>query len=145
MASILNPYLQFDGNARDALSFYQGVFGGTSNVMTFGDMGAQDDTKDLVMHGQLETEAGYTLMAADMPASMGSLPDSSGRITVSLSGDDVDTLRGYFEKLSDGGNVVYALEKQMWGDYYGQLVDKYGIAWMANISGAAVEGDASAE
>ena len=55
-------------------------------------------------------------------------------VSVSLSGDDVDELRGYFTKLSDGGSVTMPLEKQMWGDEFGMCTDPYGIAWMVNIS-----------
>ena len=68
MASKLNPYVSFDGNAREALEFYRDVFGGELNVNTFGDFG--NDTggeADKIMHGQLETDAGFTLMAADNP------------------------------------------------------------------------------
>ena len=68
MASRLNPYLAFDGNAREALEFYKEVFGGELALMTFGDMGEQDPERaSKIMHGQLETPAGYTLMAADPP------------------------------------------------------------------------------
>jgi PhnB protein len=55
-------------------------------------------------------------------------------IAVSLSGDDADDLRGYWEKLSDGANVEVPLEKQMWGDEFGMCVDRYGITWMVNIT-----------
>src|SRR4029078_2579298 len=68
MASRLNPYLSFDGDARDAMETYKGVFGGELTVSTFGDMGQTDEAlKDKVMHSQLETPAGFTLMASDTP------------------------------------------------------------------------------
>ena len=57
-------------------------------------------------------------------------------ITVSLSGDDADELRGYWDKLSSGGSVTMPLEKQMWGDEFGMFVDKFGVAWMVNIVGS---------
>ena len=60
---------------------------------------------------------------------------SQSNITVSLSGDDADALRGYFQGLSEGADVGTPLEKQMWGDEFGQLTDKYGIGWLVNISG----------
>ena len=84
------------------------------------------------MHGQLETPAGYTMMAADTPAGMDRAVGTN--IAVSLSGDDADDLRGYFAKLSDGGTVTVPLEKQMWGDEFGMCIDPYGINWMVNIS-----------
>ena len=134
MASRLNPYLTFDGTAREAMETYKDVFGGELSVNTFGDLGAADDEsiKDKVMHSQLETDLGFTLMASDMPPGMGELQPGN-QITVSLSGDDEDALRGYWEKLSDGGQVVMPFEKQMWGDIYGQCVDRFGISWMVDI------------
>jgi PhnB protein len=56
------------------------------------------------------------------------------RIAVSLSGDDADALRGYWEKLSEGGTVGVVMEKQPWGDEFGQCVDKFGVSWLVNIS-----------
>jgi PhnB protein len=132
MASRLNPYIQFEDNARQALEFYKGVFGGNLVMNTFGDFGQQDSPDaDKIMHGQLETDSGFTLMAADTPPGMERNPGDN--ISVSLSGDDADELRGYWEKLSDGGTVSVPLEKQMWGDEFGQCVDRFGVQWMVNI------------
>jgi PhnB protein len=132
MASRLNPYIQFKDNAREALEFYKGVFGGNLVMNTFGDFGQQDSPDaDKIMHGQLETDSGFTLMAADTPPGMERNPGDN--ISVSLSGDDADELRGYWEKLSDGGTVSVPLEKQMWGDEFGQCVDRFGVQWMVNI------------
>jgi PhnB protein len=133
MASRLNPYLNFDSNARQAMEFYQGVFGGTLNLNTFGEFGSQDTAEaDKVMHAQLETDSGFTLMASDTPAGM--QRNVGDNISISLSGDDAAALRGYWEKLSDGGNVTMPLEKQMWGDEFGMCVDRFGIPWMVNIN-----------
>jgi PhnB protein len=133
MTSRLNPYLAFPGTAREAMDFYKSVFGGTLTTNTFGDFGAPDASlADKIMHAQLETDAGYTLMASDLAPGMPHAPGSA--ITVSLSGDDGDELRGYFEKLAAGGTVTMPLEKQMWGDEYGQLTDQFGVAWMVNIT-----------
>ena len=135
MASRLNPYLSFTDNAREALEFYRDVFGGELNLSTFGEFGDKDAPgADNIMHGQLETASGYTIMAADTPPGMEHNPGNT--MTVSLSGDDGDELRGYWEKLSDGGTVQMPLEKQMWGDEFGMCVDKFGVPWMVNISGS---------
>jgi PhnB protein len=132
MASRLNPYLNFNGDARQALEFYQGVFGGELTLSTFGDMGMADSPDAAkIMHGQLETDAGYTIMAADVPSHLEYQPAAG--FSVSLSGDD-DALRGYFAKLAAGGTVAMPLEKQVWGDEFGMCVDKFGISWLANIS-----------
>lgn len=132
MTSRLNPYISFTDNARQAMEFYQGVFGGSLTLNTFGEYGAQDspDAKK-IMHGMLETSSGYTLMGADTPSGMEYNPGTN--IAVSLSGDDGDELRGYWEKLSDDGTVSVPLEKQMWGDEFGMCVDRFGITWMVNI------------
>ncbi|TFV89890.1 VOC family protein [Blastococcus sp. CT_GayMR16] len=133
MTSRLNPYIAFADNAREAMEFYRDVFGGDLTLSTFGEMGgAAPGEENKVMHAQLETPSGYTLMGSDTPAGM---PSSKGsNISVSLSGDDADDLRGYFQKLSAGGEVRMPLEKQVWGDEFGMCVDPYGVAWMVNIS-----------
>jgi PhnB protein len=133
MTSRLNPYLSFGDDAREAMTFYQGVFGGDLRMNTFGEYGDQDaPDADKIMHGQLETDRGFTLMGADTPTGMDRQTGSS--ITVSLSGDDADDLRGYWEKLSEGGTVTMPLEKQMWGDEFGMCVDRFGVGWMVNIT-----------
>jgi PhnB protein len=132
MASRLNPYLSFNGNARQAMEFYASVFGGNLNLSTFADLGMKDAAvADKIMHGQLETEAGYTLMAADTPPGM-EFQGMHG-FGVSLSGDDGDVLRGYWDKLSAGGNVTMPMQKQAWGDEFGMVTDKFGVPWLVNI------------
>jgi PhnB protein len=133
MASRLNPYISFNGTARQAAEFYRDVFGGELAMNTFAEFGAADSPDaDKIMHGQLETPKGYVLMVSDTPEGMEYNPGTN--ITVSLSGDDSDELRGYFERLADGGAVTMPLEKQMWGDEFGMCQDKFGISWMVNIS-----------
>ena len=133
MASRLNPYISFDNSARQAMEFYRGVFGGNLTMNTFGEFGQADSPDaDKIMHSQLETDSGFTLMASDTPAGM--QRNAGDTITISLSGDDADSLRGYWEKLSDGGTVTMPLEKQMWGDEFGMLVDEFGTTWMVNIT-----------
>jgi PhnB protein len=132
MASRLNPYVSFDGNARQAMEFYKGVFGGDLTVNTFGEFGAPDTPDaDKVMHSQLESPGGFTLMGSDTPSGMQRNPGDT--ITISLSGTDADELRGYWEKLSAGGTVTMPLEKQMWGDEFGMCVDQFGVPWMVDI------------
>ena len=132
MASRLNPYISFEDNARQAMEFYKDVFGGTLTLSTFGEFGQADSPiADKIMHGMLETDNGFTIMAADTPPGMDRSPGDN--ITVSLSGDDGDQLRGYWEKLSSSGKVITPLEKQMWGDEFGQCIDQFGIPWMVNI------------
>jgi PhnB protein len=138
MASLLNPYVNvLDGKAREALEFYRSVLGGELNVMTFGEMGAEGPVADQVMHGQLETEAGFTLMVADAPPEMVQVT-MGNNISISLSGpaEDGDALRGWFAGLAEGGQVPQPLQPAPWGDEFGMLVDRFGISWMVNIAGS---------
>ena len=82
----LNPYLHFDGQAAEALAFYADVLGGSASSMTFGEMGMEGEDAKKIMHGQLETDAGITLMLGDMPP--GSEPRKGNTVTIALSGDD---------------------------------------------------------
>jgi PhnB protein len=132
VASVLNPYLSFRAEARQAMEFYKSVFGGTLTVNTFGEFGSPEGADaEKIMHAQLETDNGYRLMASDTPAGMDHNPGTN--ITVSLSGDDAADLRAYWEKLSEGGTVTVPFEKQMWGDEFGSCIDKFGIPWMVNV------------
>jgi PhnB protein len=133
MASQLNPYLNFNGNARQAMEFYANVFGGTLTLNPFSQFGMQDSPDaDRIMHSALETDAGYSIMAADITSDMAERPMSG--FSVSLSGDDADALRGYFEQLAGSGAVTMPLQKQVWGDEFGMCVDGFGVSWLVNIS-----------
>ncbi|MFC7533396.1 VOC family protein [Actinoplanes sp. GCM10030250] len=132
MTSRLNPYLTFNGNAREAMEFYHSVLGGELKVNTFGEFGTPDPgIKDKVMHAQLTTSDGNTLMASDVPPGMDFAPGNT--MTVSLSGAPGDNLQDTWSKLADGATIAVPLEKQMWGDEFGQLVDRFGVPWMVNI------------
>jgi PhnB protein len=132
MASRLNPYISFADNARQAMEFYQGVFGGELTARTFGEYGMEGPEADKIMHSQLETDLGFTLMGADTPSGMERT--AGNNITISLSGDNSEELHGYWDKLSEGGTISVPMEKQMWGDEFGQCVDKFGVGWLVNIS-----------
>jgi PhnB protein len=132
VASRLNPYLNFEENAQEALEFYKGVFGGNLTLTTYGEYGdAAAPGADRIMHGQLETDSGLTLMAADNPP--GSEHHPGDNIALSLSGEDAAELHGYWDKLSTGGTVSVPLEKQMWGDEFGMCMDRFGVPWLVNI------------
>jgi PhnB protein len=132
VASRLNPYISFAGNARQAMEFYQRVFGGNLILRTFGEFGMQESPDaNKVMHGMLETDSGFTLMGADTPPGMEHNPGTN--IAISLSGDDAAELRRYWVALSSDGAVSVPLERQMWGDEFGACTDQFGIEWMVNI------------
>jgi PhnB protein len=133
MPSILNPYLSFATNARQAIEFYRSVFGGEVQVMPFGDMAHDASQRDLVMHAQLNAPNGFVLMASDTPPEMQRTVGNN--MSVSLSGNDEAELRGYWDKLAAGGTVAFPLAKAPWGDTFGMLTDKFGIPWMVNVAG----------
>jgi PhnB protein len=133
MATLLNPYLNFRDNTREAMEFYQSVFGGKLDMMTFKDYGASQDPSedDKIMHAQLEAN-GMTFMAADTPNRMEYQPGSN--FSMSLSGEDESALSNYFDKLKEGGSVIMPLEKAAWGDTFGMVTDRFGIRWLVNIN-----------
>ena len=135
MATRLNPYLGFRDNAGEAMDFYHSVFGGELTKSTFGEFQASEDPaeKDKIMHSQLVTDSGYTLMAADTPNGMTFNPGDT--FAVSLSGDDEEELRRYWDGLAGGADVTMPLEKAPWGDSFGMLTDRFGVRWMVNIAG----------
>jgi PhnB protein len=136
MTTRLNPYLNFRDTTRQAMEFYQQALGGELTMNTFGEYHASEDPaeQDKIMHAHLETPGGLMLMAADTPNSMEYTPGNN--FAVSLSGEDETELRGYWEKLSDGGTTVMPLEKAPWGDTFGMCVDRFGTSWMVNIAGS---------
>jgi PhnB protein len=133
----LNPYLQFQDQARDAMDFYRGVFGGELTAQTFreGGMSAHPSNDDRVMHAQLVTPHGMVLMASDVPDGAPYQPGSA--ISISLSGDDEPALRRFYDALADGGTVIEPLARAPWGDSFGACVDRFGTTWMVNISDAS--------
>ena len=136
MTTQLNPYLGFRDTTRDAMEFYQSVFGGELTMSSFAEFEASDDPAeaDKIMHAMLTSDDGLVLMASDTPNRMEFRPGTN--YSVSLSGDDEPVLRGYWDGLADGGTVVMPLEPSPWGDSFGMCVDKFGVSWMVNIAGA---------
>jgi PhnB protein len=130
----LNPYLGFRDNAREAMTFYESVFGGELTISTFADFHASEDPaeQDKVMHSQLETPEGLVLMGADTPNRMDFEPQAG--VSVSLSGDDAAKLRGWWERLSENGTVTVPFERAPWGDTFGMCVDRFGTSWIVNAA-----------
>lgn len=134
MGSVLNPYLTFDGNAREAMEFYRDALGGELTLSTYGEMGDESPNRDRIMHASLRTGAGFTLMAADTAPGM---EYTSGQnISISISGEveDAPEIHRYWDRLSAEAEVTMPLERQVWGDEFGACVDRYGISWMVDIA-----------
>ena len=138
MTSRLNPYLSFRDTAKEAMEFYQSVFGGTLTRSTFAEFQVSQDPaeQDKTMHAMLETDGGLVLMGADTPNSMDYTPGTN--YAVSLSGDSADEteLRRFWDGLSAGGTVTMPLNKAPWGDSFGMCLDRFGVSWMVNIAGS---------
>lgn len=134
---VTTPYLMLVDQAREAMGYYQSVFGGELDVQTYSDMGMSADPSndDRVMHAQLEAPNGFMLMASDVPDGTPHQPGES--VHIALSGDDEPELRRVFDALADGATIHEALTQAPWGDTFGALTDRYGISWMVNISPAA--------
>jgi len=131
MSSItLDAYLFFTGNCREAMEFYQSIFGGELTISTFEQMGSEtpEEMKGKVMHASLKGGE-IELMASD------STREKFGTsfISLSLGGTDEAKLRSIFDKLSEGGKEISPLKVEMWGDIFGSFTDKFGVDWMMNI------------
>lgn len=133
MPTSLVVYISFAGHAREALTFYQSVFGGDLQIATFADFGMPDAPADGIMHSELRAE-GFTVMGAD---AFGEPSEGWGknRVHAAFMSDEIDRVAGFYDRfVEQGSEVVQALEKQVWGDFYGELVDPWGVAWMFNIA-----------
>lgn len=131
MAQQLNPYITFDGNCAEAMDFYAAALGGTVESTMFRESGMDADG---VMHASLDTPAGFHIFASDTVPGMEFTRGTN--VQVSISGDEAEQMRGYWDALADGGHVLMPLERQMWGDDYGLLADRYGVLWHVNIAGS---------
>lgn len=133
--ALLNPYIHFKNNTREAMEFYKTVFGGTLTLSTFKEANAPvpETEAHLIMHSMLVGDNGITFMAADTPSHM--TPHQPGaNISMSLSGENETELRGYWDKLTKGSTIAVPLAKSPWGDTFGMFTDKFGIEWFVNIT-----------
>lgn len=136
MSTKLNPYLNFKGNAREAMEFYKTVFGGNLTMSTYKDFNSsQSPSEDnLIMHAVLKADSGIEFMAADVPSGMEYKAGTN--FSMSIIGEDETELKGYFDKLCAGGTVQQPMEKASWGDSFGMCLDKFDVRWFVNISAA---------
>jgi len=134
MATQLSPYLNFDGDAREAVEFYGRVFGTMPDISTYDSVGPVDDPAlaAKVLHAQLTIEGVGTLMASDVPPGT-TLTD---RASVALSGEteDRERLRAWFAALSEDAQELTLMETAPWGDEFGMLRDRFGVGWLVNVA-----------
>lgn len=137
----ISPYLNFPGNAEEAMTFYAKALGGTlTEVHRFdgipGTEDLSDEAKQRVMHVGLDLPDGARIMASDTMEGMGPPHVLGTNMSISIHPNSRDEADRLFAALSEGGEVGMPLEDQFWGDYYGHLTDRFGIQWMINFHDA---------
>lgn len=139
MATNLNPYLNFRGQAKEAMEFYLSVLGGEFGCTTFGEFGISEvpEEQEWYMHSQINTDGGVVLQAADVPSHMHLAAGTN--VSVSLHGDDLTEFQLYWDRLAVGATVTAPFEMAPWGDTFGMLTDRFGIQWLLNVVGAKAE------
>lgn len=134
---VLNPYLNFAGNAEEAFTFYQSVLGGELFVQRMGDVPGMDDLSDkekgYAMHVSIPIGKGQTLMASDCLDSRGQVLKVGNNNYISVTPDSREEADRLFNGLSAGGTVEVPMEEMFWGDYFGSFKDKFGVQWMINF------------
>ncbi len=133
----MNPYLNFDGKAEEAFTFYKSVFGGEFREIhkmgsAPGTEGLSDEEKNRVMHVSLPIDSHTTLMASDIVPSFGHKLNEGNNVHISLHPESREETERLFNGLSAGGSIEMPLEDTFWGAYFGSFKDKYGIHWMVN-------------
>ncbi|GAA3466362.1 VOC family protein [Nonomuraea roseola] len=127
-------HLNFRGDARAALEFYQSVFGGDLAAVTYKDAGSVQDPAeaDQVMWGQVVADNGFHVMAYDVPSRM---PWERGENSffVSLRGETTEEVTAYWEKLSAGATIAQQLAPAQWTPLYGMLTDRFGVVWVVDV------------
>ncbi|MBS1668154.1 MAG: VOC family protein [Bacteroidetes bacterium] len=127
------PYLNFAGNAEEALNFYKEALSGEILMITrYGDspMVSDEDWKQKLMHSRLQFGDGNMIMISD--TMKGNIVSTNGNIQLSLGLKEEEKTKTIFDKLAEGGKVTMPLAKQFWGDVFGMLQDKFGVSWMLN-------------
>lgn len=136
----VQPYLNFDGKAEEAFSFYKSVFGGefTANMkmkeMPDGDKIPAEE-QNRIMHIALPIGKDTLLMASDIMPSAGHTLQQGNQTYIMLNPETKDEADRLFNGLSAGGDIEMKMEDMFWGDYFGSFADKYGIKWMINVLG----------
>ncbi|MET9359126.1 VOC family protein [Streptomyces sp. NPDC006617] len=127
-------HLNFRGDARAALTFYQAAFGGDLTLVTYKDAGSVQDpaAADQVMFGQLSTADGLAVMAYDVPSD---LPYHQGEnaFFVSVRGETTEEITAYWERLAEGATVLRPLGTAQWAPLYGMLRDPFGVTWVLDV------------
>jgi PhnB protein len=133
----ITPYLNFNGNCAEAIAFYEKAFGVTAKVMRYSDAPPSEaytlppGTEQYIMHACLTNRDDYTVFLSDVTPDM---PASFGNgMSISIELDTADIVKSTFDKLKAGGTVTMELQKTFWSEYFGSLVDKFGVSWLLMV------------
>ena len=136
--ALINPHINFNGNAEEALNFYKSVFGGEfAKIKRFKDLASTEfpiaeNEANKIMHIALPIGKNF-LMANDVPESMGRTNENENRSKISISAESKVEAEKLFNGLSAGGQIEMPIEDSPWGSYFGMFRDKYGIEWMVDF------------
>lgn len=134
MQQAVQPYLHFDENCREAMAFYQGLFGGDLDIMTIGESPAKDQFPESlhnqVMHSSLRN-GDFALMASDM-CGMGKVQRGNS-VELSLNCTSEEEINHLYRQLSDGGKIDQELSEQFWGALFAMVTDRFGVRWMLSL------------
>ncbi len=136
--ALINPHINFNGNAEEAFNFYKSVFGGEfARIMRFKDLSSPEfpvaeDEADKIMHIALPIGKNI-LMGNDVPAFMGKTNEQENRSKISISAESKEEADNLFNGLSEGGQIEMPITDSPWGSYFGMFRDKYGIEWMVDF------------
>ncbi len=150
MAITTNTHLNFRGDARAALEFYQSVFGGHLTVVAYSDFGMPADLPDAgnVVFGQVTADNGFTILAYDVPGHAvpaapltrttreNGLTLTGERFFVAVGGDSAEEVEVLWEKLSDGAQVVEKFGPSAFSPGFGMLTDRFGVTWILQVNAA---------
>ncbi|WP_242907749.1 VOC family protein [Actinomadura terrae] len=147
MAFTTTAHLNFHGQAREALEFYQSVFGGKTTIATYGDFGMPEDVPGSgdVVFGQVIGDGGFRVMAYDVPgraepAPAGTTTRENGmtitteKFFLSVRGETVEEVGVLWEGLSAGAHVIEAYGPAPWAPAFGMLTDRFGVTWILDVA-----------
>jgi PhnB protein len=138
---VINPHINFNGNAEEAFNFYKSVFGGEfSKLVRLKDLASDEfpvDEKDKekILHIALPIGKMNMLMGNDVPEYLGRVNENENRSKISISAESKEEADKLFNGLSAGGQVEMPVMDSPWGTYFGMFRDKYGIEWMVEFDG----------
>lgn len=132
----INPWINFNGNAEEAFTFYKSVFGGEfTKIVRFKDIASAEfpvaqKEENKIMHIALPISEGNVLIANDVPEIMGKVNENENRSKISISAESKEEAERLFNALAAGGTIEVPMDNSPWNTYFGMLRDKYGIEWV---------------